>query len=257
MMDCLHAMAPHEEEILGFALDEKPLSVSTRTHLEQCEICQKRLANFKQLNRTLLAQMYRRFCPSGMQLSMYCEGLLLPDEMRPIAFHLRECPLCAAEVADTRRFMEAASLDTIVVPFSPHEGVPRVVARLVHQQVQQVTRGREDMAGKGWLRQYRADSIDLSLYLSDASSGGYMLRGILTSADNQESVDAFEGARAELYTTTDAEKAEEESIEPLYQEIVDDRGNIVFTLVPVGSYTLMLHLPEQKVVIEDITIEYR
>lgn len=254
-MDCLHAMAPHEEEILGFALNEKPLSVSTRTHLEQCEICQKRLANFKQLNRTLLAQMYRRFCPSGMQLSMYCEGLLLPDEMRPIAFHLRECPLCAAEVADTRRFMEVTSLDTIVVPFSPREGVRHVVARLVRQQAQLVIRGGEDMAGKTW--QYQADSIDLSLHLSYTSSGGYMLRGILTSADNQESVDALEGTRAELYTTTDAEKAEEESIEPLYQEIVDDGGNIVFTLVPVGSYTLVLHLPEQKVVVEDITIEYR
>ena len=254
-MDCLHAMAPHEEEILGFALNEKPLSVSTRTHLEQCEICQKRLANFKQLNRTLLAQMYRRFCPSGMQLSMYCEGLLLPDEMRPIAFHLRECPLCAAEVADTRRFMEVTSLDTIVVPFSPREGVRHVVARLVRQQAQLVIRGGEDMAGKTW--QYQADSIDLSLHLYYTSSGGYMLRGILTSADNQESVDALEGTRAELYTTTDAEKAEEESIEPLYQEIVDDGGNIVFTLVPVGSYTLVLHLPEQKVVVEDITIEYR
>jgi hypothetical protein len=255
MMDCLHAMAPNEEEILGFALDEKPLSVSTRTHLEQCEICQKRLANFKQLNRTLLAQMYRRFCPSGMQLSMYCEGLLPPDEMRPIAVHLHECPLCAAEVADTCRFMEITNLDTMLVPFSPCEGVRRVEARLVHQQVQQVTPGREDMAGKAW--QYRADSMDLSLHLSHVSSGGYMLRGILTSADNQESVDAFEGARAELYTTTGAEKAEEEGVEPLCQEIVDDRGNIVFTLVPVGSYTLILHLPEQKVVIEDITIKHR
>ncbi len=254
MMDCLHAMAPHEEEILGFALDEKPLSVSKRTHLEQCEICQKRLANFKQLNRTLLAQIYRRFCPSGMQLSMYCEGLLPPDEMRPIAVHLRECPLCATEVADTRRFMEITSLDTIVAPFSPREAVRRVVARLVRQQAQLVTGGGEDMAGKAW--QYRADSIDLSLHLSHARSGGYMLRGILTSADNQESVDAFEGARAELYTTTDAEKVGEEGMEPLCQEMVDELGNIVFTLVPVGSYTLILHLPEQQVVIEDITIEH-
>ncbi len=255
-MDCLHAMAPNDEEILSFVLDESPLSASTRTHLDQCEICQNRFANFQQLHRTLLAQVYRRLCPSGMQLSMYCEGFLLPDDVRSIEVHLRECPLCAAEVADTRRFMEIASLDTIVVPLSPRTVVRRVVANLVRQQAQLMTRGEEDMTERTWPRQYRADSLDISLHLSLSSSDNSILRGILTSDDNQESIPAFVGARAELYPTTDAEKTEQEGMEPLYETKVDDLGNMVFTFVPVGSYTLILYFPEQEVVIEDITIEH-
>src|SRR5436309_13756566 len=104
-MDCLHAMDPNDEELLSFALDEIPLLEPTRAHLEQCEICQKRLASFKRLNSHILSQVYRSLCPSGMQLSMYCEGLLPPDERPSIATHILECPLCATEVADTRRFM--------------------------------------------------------------------------------------------------------------------------------------------------------
>src|SRR5947209_7123893 len=99
MMDCLHTMAPNDEELLGFALDGASLSESTKAHLEECEICQQRLASFKQINRTVLAHTYRRLCPSGTQLSMYCENLLPPDERTPIAAHLLDCPLCSAEVA--------------------------------------------------------------------------------------------------------------------------------------------------------------
>ena len=151
-MDCLHPMAPPDEELLGFALDGSPLSEPMSAHLGQCEICQKRLANVKQLNSALLAKVYRRLCPSGTQLSMYCEGLLLPDEMTRIAIHVRDCPLCTSEVADTRRFMEAASLDDIVAPFSVREAVRRVMAKLVRQQAQLVTRGGEDATERGWPR---------------------------------------------------------------------------------------------------------
>ncbi|HYU74255.1 MAG TPA: hypothetical protein VEL31_16410 [Ktedonobacteraceae bacterium] len=43
-MDCLHAMAPNDEELLNFALDEEALPEPKRAHLEQCEVCQQRLA---------------------------------------------------------------------------------------------------------------------------------------------------------------------------------------------------------------------
>src|SRR6266571_3474647 len=152
-MDCLHAMAPNDEELLGFALDGVPLSESTKAHLGQCEICQQRLADFKQVNKALLVHAYRRLCPSGTQLSMYCEELLPPDERTVIAMHVRDCPLCTAEVADTRRFIAVASLDNIVVPFSPREAVRRVLGQLVRQQAQLVLRnGGGDVSEKAWPR---------------------------------------------------------------------------------------------------------
>src|SRR5437764_1449149 len=110
-MDCLHSLAPNDEELLGFALDGEALPEPTRAHLEQCEICQQRLTRYKRINATLISHLYRRLCPDGTDLSFYCAELLPRDEMTRIAAHVRDCPLCAAEVADTRRFMREVPID--------------------------------------------------------------------------------------------------------------------------------------------------
>jgi hypothetical protein len=80
-----------------------------------------------------------------------------------------------------------------------------------------------------------------------------MLLGILTSADSDESVDAFEGVRAELYPTP-PDKGEPQT--PLCYAMVDDLGNLVFSGVPIGEYILIIHLPDQQVVIDNINIEH-
>ena len=199
-MDCLHAMAPNDEELLGFALDEEALSVPAREHLEQCDTCQRRLAMYKQVNSSIVSQLYRRLCPTGMQISLYCADLLLAEERTRVAAHMLDCPLCAAELAETKSFMAMPLLEP------SHQAAPlaaarRIYATLFRQQAQLVLRSGDSVPGKAWPRQYRAEAIDISLHLSRASSGAYMLLGILTSADNAESVDAFEGAQAELYAT--------------------------------------------------------
>lgn len=263
-MDCLHPnpMSPDDEELLNFALDEEDLPESKRAHLEQCEVCQQRLARYKQVNAHLISQVYRRLCPSGTQLSFYCADLVPPEQRTRIAAHILVCPLCAAEVADTRRFIRDVPIDDLELPdpvFSPVRAVRRIFGKLVRQQAQLVTRsgGSGNRAEKGWPRQYRADSIDLSLHLTRASSGAYMLLGILTSVDNVESVDAFEGAKAEIYPAPFAgDTGDGKAMAPMRQARVDDLGNIVFSGVPVGEYTLIIHLPGQEVVIEGIDIEH-
>jgi len=253
-------MAPNDEEILGYALDGETLLASKQAHLEQCEICQQRLASYKHVNATLITHAYRRLCPSGTQLSFYCANLLPPDEYTSIARHILDCPLCSAEVAETRRFMREVPIDVVDLPapvFTPREVVRRVFASLVRQQAQLVVRGANNALSKAWPRQYHADAIDLSLHLSRASNGDYMLLGILTSTDSDESVDAFEGATAELYPAISINDMElDETITPCCQAIVDDLGNLVFSTVPVGNYILLLHLLDQEVVIEGITIEH-
>ncbi len=252
-MDCLHSVAPNDEELLRFALDGDPLRKEARTHLAQCETCQQRLAQFQQMNAALTAQLYRSQCPEAEQLSFYCADLLPADEKMHIAAHLLDCPLCAAEVAETRRFMAEVEPDPVewVTPRAVVHNLRRIAASLVRQQAQLVLRGADAPSETGWPRQYRAESIDLSLHLSRASNGDYLLLGILTSSDNAESVDAFEGEVAELYATNGDDNAHN----PVRSTLVDDLGNIVFSTVPVGRYTLLLHLPEREVVIEDITIE--
>ncbi len=253
-MDCLHSMAPDDEELLRFALDGEPLREEAREHLAQCETCQQRLAMFKQVNNALTAQLYRSQCPSPEQLSFYCANLLPADDNMHIAAHILDCPLCSAEVAETRRFM--AEVEPLpVAEFSPRAvvyNIRRIAASLVRQQAQFVLRGADAPSETGWPRQYRAETIDLSLHLSRTSNGDHLLLGILTSTDNAESVDAFEGAKAELYPSNNVTP---ETQTPTRITEVDDLGNIVFNAVPTGQYTLLLHLPEREVVIEDITIE--
>jgi hypothetical protein len=251
-MDCLHFMAPSDEEIVRFALDEDPLSQEAREHLEQCKICQQRLARYKQSHTSLLSRLYRSQCPSGTRLSLYCAGLLAVDEQMSIAAHLLLCPLCAAEAADTRLFM--ADVEPIPAPvFSSSVAVQRIVAILIRQQAQLVERNGGKMPEKAWPRQYRAGSINLSLSLSRASNGENLLLGILSSADSEESVDAFDEARAELYSIESFE--ERQSKTPLRGTVIEDLGNIMFTAVPVGQYVLVIHLPGCELVFEEISIE--
>ncbi|MGB8345113.1 MAG: hypothetical protein WCD86_09525 [Ktedonobacteraceae bacterium] len=257
-MDCPHTSAPTGEELLIFALDEDTLPAEKLAHLEQCATCQQRLAAYIRLDEALVARFYRRFCPDSMQISLYCEYLLLADERMHIASHVLDCPLCAAEVADTRRFMQDAPL-VAAIGFSPLSAMRRVVGVLTKQQAQLVTRGEgNNVPENAWPRQYRADGIDLSLHLSRASNGDQLLLGILTSANSAESVDMFEGARAELYAgSLIADIEQQPSQEPIRQTQVDDLGNLVFNAVPNGDYVLIIHLPDQDVVFEQISIEQR
>lgn len=255
-MDCSHDFALHDEELLRFALDDEPLPPETQAHLEQCEICRQRLALMRRLNSALVGRFYRRLCPSGTEISLYCEDLLPPDERMRIANHVLDCPLCAVEVADTRRFMRNTSFAP-VTGSSPFAALRRVIGTLTRQQAQLVMRGEaSSVPENAWPRQYRADGIDLSLHLTRSSAGEHVLIGILTSIDSEESVDMFEGARAELYSGSSITDIEQQTIpEPLRHTQVDDLGNLIFTAVPNGVYILCIHLPEQDVVIEQITIE--
>src|SRR5574337_1329812 len=99
MMDCLHFKAPGDDELSSFVIDEEPLSPDAKEHLEQCEICQQRLAMYKQFHTYLVSRLYRFQCPSGTRLSLYCAGLLAADKQMEVAAHLLLCPLCADEVA--------------------------------------------------------------------------------------------------------------------------------------------------------------
>ena len=62
-------------------------------------------------------------------------------------------------------------------------------AILVRQQTQFAVRG--DLPAPDWPRQYKAESLDISLHLSRSSSGNYLLLGILTSASVTQSIDTL------------------------------------------------------------------
>ncbi len=249
-MDCLHPIAPNDEELLRFALDGEAVPEEVSRHLEQCTTCQQRLARYKKVHYILVSQLYRSQCPSGTDLSLYCAGLLPEEQRIRIANHVLDCPLCFAEAQDTRQFLAEAD-----VPLSSPLGAlngsfRRIFATLIKQNLQLVVRG--DVAEVGWPRQYRADSIDVSLHLSRASTGAHMLLGIIT--DPTQNIEAFEDILAELYPAM-AGKYDNKAEKPLSGERVDDLGNIVFSPIPMGEYVMVVHLPSRDMIIEDLIID--
>jgi hypothetical protein len=264
MMDCMDSIAPNDEELLRFALDGEALSEEVQNHLEHCETCKQRLASYRQANTFLLSHLYRSECPTGEELSMYCAAYdFLPQERRIwIANHILDCPLCAAEAEETRKFLRVQDIPLVAPAFSPRAIVRRLFAtRVPRPQAQFVVRGEAPEAT--WPRQYKAESIDLSLHLSRASNGEFMLLGILTSTDPAESVEVLEGIAAELYvtpgpiadTSANGTGSDKITVAPLLGTQVDDLGNIVFKPVPAGEYVMIVHLPGRELVVEGLTIE--
>jgi hypothetical protein len=256
MMDCFLENAPTDEELLAYALDDEVLSQPARQHLEQCEVCQQKVARYRQTNASLVARLYRTQCPDTTELSFYSLGgeTLSPERRQQIASHLLDCPLCMAEVEETRRFM-AEPIEFPVPAFSPRALVRRIFATPVKRQQLLVVRGEEQ--DTAWPRQYKAEAVDLSLHLSRTGSGEHMLLGILTSSNPAEDVDALEGVLAELYKAPllEAANGAMPKTPPFLQTHVDDMGNLVFKPVPTGTYTMIIKLPGREMIIDGLTIE--
>lgn len=259
MMDCFLENAPTDEELIAFALDDEVLSPQARQHLEQCEVCQQKVESYRKTNASLVARLYRTQCPDATELSFYSLGgeTLTPQRRQEIASHVLDCPLCMAEVEETRRFM-AEPIEFPAPAFSPRALVRRVFATPVKRQPVFAVRGDEH--DTSWPRQYRAEIIDLSLQLSRTSRGDYILEGMLDSANPSEdagALDALEGVQAELQKVPSPVASNGTSTEtlPFLQTRVDDMGHIVFRPVPAGCYTMIIHLPGREVIVENLIID--
>jgi len=255
-MDSIHTNAPNEEELIDFALDDEGLSPEAQRHLEQCEVCQQKVAHYRQTNASLVAHLYRTQCPDSAELSFYSMdgGELSAQRRQLIARHVLDCPLCMVEVEETRRFM-AQPIEFSVPTFSPRALVRRVFATPVKRQQAFALRG--DAPDLSWPRQFKAEAVDLSLHLSRTGNGERMLLGILTSSNADEDVDALEGVLAELYKAplAIASNGTIPKTLPFLQTHVDDMGNIIFKPVPSGNYTMTIHLPGREMIIDGLNIE--
>ncbi len=277
MTDCLNPMASNDEELMRYALDGEVLSEEAKKHLDACPICQQRVALYTGANTFLTSKLYRSECPSPSSLTDYCApvalNLLSSNERMSIADHATTCPLCSAEITSIRRDLATSDLFpeldhkgiAAVLSFSPKSTIRRLVATLQTQRPQLVTRSSElpNSANGGtasdanWPKHYKADTLDISLHLSRSSNGEIMLLGLFTSTDPSQNTEAFEGCVVDLYTHPLAEQAMKNGhvATPLLTTKVDDLGNIVFKSVPVGSYSLLAHLPETEIDIEGINVE--
>ena len=130
----------------------------------------------------------------------------------------------------------------------------RISATFVRQEPLFTVRG--DVPLSDYPRQYRAESLDISLHLSRSRSGSYMLLGILTSRNAGENIDAFDRMDVDLYLAPgplwiDSDKW---AGKPLLSTKIDDLGHIVFSGVPEGDFVMVLYLPSFEVIVEGLTI---
>ena len=270
-------MAPTEEELMRYALDGEPLPDKAQSHLNNCSMCKQRLALYAETNAFLTSNLYRTQCPSTMTLANYCTpisyNLLSAEERTQLTQHIAICPLCSAEVAMLRHDLASTDLfpeieptaHTTVHTFSVPATVRRLVATLQTQRPQLVTRsatnGAESNTGSdaNWPKHYKADMLDISLHLSRGSNGELMLLGLFTSTEPNQDIEAFEGCIVDLYShlVSDEELARQNghAAQPLLSTRIDDLGNIVFKAVPVGTYKMLVHLPDAELSIENISID--
>lgn len=269
MDNCVNSMAPNDEELLRHVLDEEPLSTDAQEHLANCSICQQRLADYDQTNSFLLSKLYRTQCPSATQLNFYCAGdILSMDETLHITEHLKECPLCYAEVVDIRAILRdfnpfsEEDADALAALRNMPKLLRRIVASFVANKPQLAVRGQSSQGQTVWPRQYRAESVNISLHLSRAANGDIMLLGLFTSDDSAVSVDAFEGAVSELYlapipmSMPELASQDGSPSQPLMKTTVDDLGNLAFKSLSPGEYVMIVRLPESEIVIEGLNIDH-
>lgn len=247
-----HALALSNEELVSIAYNEDTLSQEEQEHLAQCSICQQKLALYTRTNTQLLTKLYRSVCPSAVDLNYYCLGMIPDAQKMSIASHILDCPSCADDVT-LIRYQQAAFDPFPPATFSFQTAIRRLIATLVVQQAQPVL--RDNTLDNGWPRQYRAESIDLSLHLSRNSNNDIMLLGIITSIDDTEAVNAFEGMVVELFQAPNPhDTIHTADAPPFLTTHIEDVGNILLEPVPAGRYTMVIHLPGREVIIEDVNI---
>ncbi|GAC1400157.1 MAG: hypothetical protein NVSMB49_11770 [Ktedonobacteraceae bacterium] len=279
MTDCLDPKAPTDEELMRYALDGEPLSNEAKKHLASCAVCQQHAALYTGANAFLTENLYRSQCPTPTELADYCApislNLLSNDERVHVAEHASICPLCSTEIAMLRHDLTFTDLFPVqeasplakVLSFSPEKTIRRLVATLQTQRPQLVTRSDAMNGASGgttsdtnWPKHYKADMLDISLHLSRGSNGEIMLLGLFTSTDPNQNTEAFEGRVVDLYMHPLAKEVSAmqngQTRIPLLATKVDDLGNIVFKSVPVGNYTMLVHLPDVELTIEGININH-
>jgi hypothetical protein len=102
-----------------------------QAHLQGCASCAARLERAREAERALTGRLYRWDCPPAPLLADYHIGLVESEQARIIDRHLKQCPICAAEVARLRQFLAAAAPAPASAPSGP--GRPRrgeLIARL-------------------------------------------------------------------------------------------------------------------------------
>ncbi len=261
-MECSQPGIIRDEELLAY-LSGEPVKPVVQQHLAQCLRCSTRLAEYRDLEQSLIQKLYRWDCPPNQILGEFQLGMLSQERAASVQAHLSQCVLCATEVtklatflADDSMLIEQASSQ------NNHGGVKQAVKRLLEdlreqsaEHVRRITAVlvpqqprvayQRQIAPSVWPRRYTAEDFSISLQVERGLSHNDTVQVIGFVTRKGASLESLQGVTVMLTSPDDA----------TYTQTIDDLGNFIFPTVTPGSYALEMQLAEATIVVEQLPVD--
>jgi hypothetical protein len=270
-MECSEPGLIRDDDLLAYLAGERVRPV-VEQHLTRCPRCSAQLADFRHVELSLISKLYRWDCPPSQVLGEYQLGLLEPETVLAVRFHLRACVACSVEVATLNEFLsndpllvEQVSPVQLFVPQpvqNNHHAHPqeigatlnrlldrasasarRIIATLLPPQPRLVYQ-RNAAPADLWPRRYAAEDFSISLQVERETgrADSFQLIGFVTRKDT--ALENLQGMPVLLSSQAEFVSAQN----------VDDLGNFVFSALVPATYTLELQGPDGIIVIEQISV---
>ncbi len=274
-MECSEPGLIRDEELLAYLTGERVRPV-VEQHLARCPHCSSQMAEYRRLELSLVSKLYRWDCPPSQVLGEYQLGLLEPETVLAVKFHLRSCVACVADLVTLGEFLvgdpllveqiSPAPLLTPQVAQNNHHVLPqeignsfgrlldhasasarRVIATLVPPQPRLAYQRNAAPTASLWPRRYTAEDFSISLQVGRAAdrTDAVQLVGFVTRKD------------ADLAALTGLPVLLSASPEIVYSQNVDELGNFVFSSLIPAMYSLELQVLDGVVVIEQIPVAFQ
>ena len=265
-MECSQPGIIRDEELLAY-LSEEPVRPVVQQHLTQCLRCSTRLAEYRDLEQSLIQKLYRWDCPPNQILGEFQLGMLSQERTASVQAHLSQCVLCAAEVttlatflADDSILIERAALQASSQ--NNHGGVKQAVKHLLEdlreQSAEQARRiiavlvpqqprvaYQRQIAPSVWPRRYLAEDFSISLQVERGLSHNATVQVIGFVTRKGASLESLQGVTVVL-TSPDA---------AAYTQTIDELGNFIFPMVSPGSYALEMRLADATIIVEQLPVD--
>lgn len=244
-MACVRSSKLRDGELLAYLAGDADATMTS--HLARCKECQQRAATLAAQEQQLTTSLYRKDCPSSLQVGEYHLGLLSAAESRAIAAHLRRCPLCTDEVVMLTNYLAdvAPTLDHTPAP-SLLARTRTMVARLVDGISPQGSLGTLTPALAGLRGEagdhlvFEADGVQVIIDVQEDSEhpAQRIILGLLLGLPDPQTVTAHLWHNDRPVATT----------------TVDELGNFVIPTLTPGLYDLILSSDKTEVHIQALAI---
>jgi hypothetical protein len=265
-MECSQPGIIQDEELLAMLAGD-PVRPVVQQHLSQCLRCSTRLAEYRELEHSLLQKLYRWDCPSNQILGEFQLGLLAREQAASVQAHLARCVLCSAEVASLATFLANDPVRVERAALSPssqsnHSSAKQAVQRLVEDLreqaagqmrriiatlVPQQTRlsYQRQVAASAWPRRYTAEDFSISLQVERSLGHDKGVQVIGFVIRKGAALESLQGVKVVLTSPANTTTT----------QTIDDLGNFIFPAVQPGIYTLELHLDDTIIAVEQLPVD--